>query len=51
MGYPLSGVYREVAYLGRHVHWTHRELMTMDHAERRRWLREVRTQEESRESS
>jgi hypothetical protein len=21
-----------------HVHWTHRELMELDHAERRRWL-------------
>lgn len=24
--------------LGRCVHWTHRELMELDHAERRRWL-------------
>lgn len=24
--------------LARQVHWTHQELMEMDHAERRRWL-------------
>lgn len=27
--------------LARHVHWTHQELMELDHAERRRWLRAV----------
>jgi hypothetical protein len=25
--------------LARDVHWTHRELLELDHAERRRWLR------------
>lgn len=27
--------------LARHVHWTHQELMELDHAERRRWLHAV----------
>ena len=27
--------------LGRQVHWTHQEVMELDHAERRRWLRAV----------
>lgn len=27
--------------LARHVHWTHQELMDLDHAERRRWLAAV----------
>ena len=27
--------------LARHVHWTHQELMDLDHAERRRWLHAV----------
>ena len=27
--------------LARHVHWTHQELMDLDHAERRRWLHSV----------
>lgn len=41
LGYPLDWVYQEVAYLGKHVHWTHEELMNLDHAERNRWLLEV----------
>ena len=40
-GYPLNRVTREVAMLARHVHWTHQELMDLDHAERRRWLAAV----------
>jgi hypothetical protein len=37
----LDRVYREVAFLGQRVHWTHGELMSLDHLERRRWLRAV----------
>ncbi|MFI8535800.1 DUF6760 family protein [Streptomyces aquilus] len=43
-GYPLERVYQEVAHLGRHVHWTHTELMNLEHTERRRWLRTVLAQ-------
>ncbi|WP_372453507.1 DUF6760 family protein [Acrocarpospora catenulata] len=42
----MERVYQEVAQLGRHVHWTHTELMSLDHAERRRWLRTVLAQVE-----
>ncbi len=38
MGYPVDWVQYEVAFLGRHVHWTLRELLELDHAERRRWV-------------
>jgi len=38
----LNRVYQEVAELGICVHWTHDELINLDHAERRRWLAEVR---------
>jgi hypothetical protein len=41
VGYPVSRVYNEVAYLSRHVHWTHEELMSLDHEERRRWVEEI----------
>lgn len=41
MGYPVSGVYAEVAHLAQRVHWTHEELMNLDHAERRRWVQET----------
>ncbi len=42
MSYPLDWVYQEVAYLGLRVHWTHEEVMSLDHTERRRWVDEVR---------
>jgi hypothetical protein len=37
----VDRVQHEVAYLGRHVHWTLVELLSLDHAERRRWVRQV----------
>jgi hypothetical protein len=40
-GYPVDRVRHEVAFLGQHVNWTLVELLSLDHAERRRWLREV----------
>ncbi|WP_350310635.1 DUF6760 family protein [Amycolatopsis sp. RTGN1] len=43
VGYPLNRVYQEIAFLGRNVHWTLDELLTLDHAERRRWVRETGT--------
>ena len=48
LGYPLAWVYQEVAYLGCRVHWTHEELMNLDHMERRRWLEEVRRLDQER---
>jgi hypothetical protein len=47
IGYPLDRVYQEVAYLGSHVHWTHEELLNLDHAERQRWLQELLKLEEA----
>jgi hypothetical protein len=43
-GYPLDRVHQEAAFLGRHVHWTLTEVLTLDHAERLRWVREVSAQ-------
>lgn len=40
-GYPVDRVHQEVAFLGRHVHWTLTELLSLDHAQRRRWVDEV----------
>ncbi|MCX4821042.1 hypothetical protein OG883_14185 [Streptomyces sp. NBC_01142] len=40
-GYPLDRVHQEVAFLGRYVHWTLTEVLNLDHAQRRRWVREV----------
>jgi hypothetical protein len=43
-GYPVDRVHHEVAFLGRHVHWTLEELLNLDHAQRQRWLVEVAAQ-------
>ena len=38
LGYPLDRLYEEVAYIAYHFHWPHEQLMTLEHAERRRWV-------------
>jgi hypothetical protein len=40
----VDRVHHEVAFLGRHVHWTLDELLSLDHASRRRWVHEVTSQ-------
>lgn len=39
----MDRVYQEIAFLGRNVHWTFDELLMLDHVERLRWVREIRT--------
>ncbi|RLG27430.1 hypothetical protein DRN85_00230 [Methanosarcinales archaeon] len=39
--YPLDRIYEEVAFVAYHFHWSHEEIMNMDHRERRRWCEEV----------
>jgi hypothetical protein len=39
--YPVSSLYEEMAFIAHHFHWSHSDLMTLDHAERRRWCREI----------
>jgi hypothetical protein len=34
-------VNEEMAYLAYHLHWSHRELMELDHHARRRWVAQV----------
>lgn len=41
MRYPSDRLHEEVAYLAYHLSWTYREVMTLDHGERRRWVGEV----------
>ena len=41
LGYPLEWVYQEVATLSTRVHWTHDDVLNLDHAERRQWLKEI----------
>lgn len=40
-GYPLDRLYEEVAFIAYHFHWSHREIMNLEHGERVRWVQEI----------
>ncbi len=40
-GYPLEKLYEEMAFIAYYCHWSHAELMDMEHRERRRWCEEI----------
>lgn len=39
--YPRDRLYEEMAFIAFHFHWGRGELMGLEHAERRRWCREI----------
>jgi len=39
--YPVRLLYEEMAFIASHFHWSHEELMRLDHRERRRWCEEI----------
>jgi hypothetical protein len=39
--YPVKALYEEMAFIAHHLHWSHGELMRLEHRERRRWCREI----------
>lgn len=39
--YPLKSLYEEMAFIAFHFHWSHSEIMQLEHNERRRWCREI----------
>jgi hypothetical protein len=39
--YPEQQLYEEMAFIAYHFHWGRGELMTLEHAERRRWCEEI----------
>jgi hypothetical protein len=41
LGYPLRALYREVAFVAYHFHWPLDTVLTLEHAERRRWVEEI----------
>ena len=41
LGYPLEQVREEVAFIAYHFHWSHTEIMELEHQERRRWVNEI----------
>lgn len=40
-GYPLERIYEEVAFIAYYFHWSHDEVMAMDHRERTKWCEEI----------
>ncbi|NJO20284.1 MAG: hypothetical protein HC838_09900 [Spirulinaceae cyanobacterium RM2_2_10] len=40
-GYPVERLYREVALIAYHFHWSRAEILALDHAERLRWVQEI----------
>jgi hypothetical protein len=41
LGYPPEQLFQEVAYLAYYFHWSHSEIMDMNHIERLRWVNEL----------
>lgn len=41
IGYPLDQLYEEVAYIAYYFHWPLREILELEHADRRRWTDEI----------
>jgi hypothetical protein len=41
LGYPLDQLVEEVAFIAYHFHWSHEEVVAMEHADRRRWVAEI----------
>lgn len=41
MSYPSDRMFEEVAYVSYYLHWPYQQVMSLDHAERRRWVSEV----------
>jgi hypothetical protein len=52
VSYPADRLFEEIAYLARYLHWSHDQIMAIDHLERQRWVAEVaRTNEALNESA
>lgn len=39
--YPVASLYEEMAFIAHHFHWSHSDLMQLDHGQRRRWCHEI----------
>lgn len=39
--YPLEQLYEEMAFIAYHFHWPAAELLSLEHAQRRRWCEEI----------
>jgi hypothetical protein len=40
-GYPSARLIEEVAYIAYYFHWPYKQIMELDHLERRQWVNEI----------
>jgi hypothetical protein len=41
IGYPAEALYQEVAFIGYYLHWPRKQIMSLDHRERQKWVAEI----------
>jgi hypothetical protein len=41
VSYPLENIFKEVAFLAYHFHWSKDTLESLSHRERHQWVKEV----------
>lgn len=41
LGYPLDQISEEVAFIAYHFHWSHEEIMQLEHDDRRDWVTRI----------
>jgi hypothetical protein len=39
--YPLENIFKEVAFIAYHFHWTRDEVLELSHKERHAWVKEI----------
>ena len=40
-GYPIHRIEEEVAFIAYHFHWSHDEILRMEHRDRQKWCEEI----------
>ena len=41
VGYPLEQLHEEVAYIAYHFHWPLKDILEMEHRDRRQWAERI----------
>ena len=41
IGYPLDRLREEVAYIAYHFHWPREDILSLEHVDRREWVKQV----------
>jgi hypothetical protein len=41
IGYPAEALYQEVAFIAYYLHWPRKQILSLDHGERQKWVAEI----------